>query len=96
MQHRAARMLGGWMNVALHETNRAVTKNGSQCGKVDPGLREAGCESVAEVVKNLGEFDPGSCPPHRRLGHALRSLLICAGPDFGAMGKSTWNRLPSA
>jgi hypothetical protein len=38
------------MHVALHQTNRAVTKDGRQRGKVDASLREAGCESMAEVV----------------------------------------------
>ena len=44
--HRAALVLGGWMHVALHQTNRAVTKDRRQGGKVCASLREAGSSQV--------------------------------------------------
>ena len=55
-------MLSCRMDVALHQTNRAVTQDRRQRGKVDPCLRETGCESVAEVVKDEREYHSGCCP----------------------------------
>jgi hypothetical protein len=48
------------MDVALHQTNRAVTKDRRQRGKVDPSLCEAGCKGVTEIVKNERECNSGS------------------------------------
>jgi hypothetical protein len=62
VEHRAALILSCWMHVALHQTNRAVTKDGRQRGQVDARLREASCESVAEVVKDEREFNSGFQP----------------------------------
>src|ERR1035437_4847277 len=55
LKHRAALVLSCWMDVALHQTNRAVTKDRRQRGEVDPSLCEAGCEGVTEIVKDERE-----------------------------------------
>jgi hypothetical protein len=49
-----------WMDVALYQPNRAVTKDRRQVARVDSGLREARCESVAEVVKDERKYNPRS------------------------------------
>ncbi len=63
-------MLSCRMDVALHQTNRAVTQDRRQRGKVDPCLRETGCESVAEVVKDEREYPT---PNARGISHLQRT-----------------------
>ncbi len=80
-------MLSGRMDIALHQPNRAVTQNRRQRGKVNTSLREAGCEGMAEVVKDECERDPllcrgfGSCSPIDRLAICLQ-LWELADPKF--------------
>jgi hypothetical protein len=57
LEHRSALMLSAWMHVALYQTNRTMPKNRRQRGWIDASLREAGCESMAEIVEDEREFN---------------------------------------
>ena len=52
-------MLSRWVHVALHQTNRTMPKDCRQRGEIDASLREASCESVAEIVQDERECNSG-------------------------------------
>ncbi len=85
VEHRAALVLRGWMHVAQHETNRAVTEDRSWRSKVTP-LRHARCEGMPEVVEYKRECNSGF------QGHCTDSVmrtvnLVMCCPGFRDDGK---------